>query len=296
MKKLLSIVLLATMLLLSSCGLTVTKIENTNENEFFTKFEEHTTAPEKTEIIEETTSYTIEETTSYTIEETTAESKTALTTKSVTATSSNDKTTIKPTIVSTKEVEKSTITKAATTNKNIAKPTKKFATEKSKNTVPATIAVENPIVISSTTVPANVEVTTKAPASCTIEISCKTILSNIDELETSKRGYVPANGEILAKTTVLIDEGDTAFDVLKRVCVQNGIQLEYRFTPAYNSYYVEGIHQIYEFDCGDNSGWMYSVNNSFPNKGCNMYNVKNGDVIKFLYTCDLGSDLGADIQ
>lgn len=293
MKKLLSIVLLATMLLLSSCGLTVTKIENTNENEAFTKFEEHTTAPEKTEIIEATTSYTIEETT--------AESKTTLTTKSVTATSSNDKTTIKPTIVSTKEVEKSTITKATTTKKKIAKPIKKFTTEKSKNTVPATIAVgnpayQNPIVISSTTVPANVEVTTKARASCTIEISCKTILSNIDELETSKRGYVPANGEILAKTTVLIDEGDTAFDVLKRVCVQNGIQLEYRFTPAYNSYYVEGIHQIYEFDCGDNSGWMYSVNNSFPNKGCNMFNVKNGDVIKFLYTCDLGSDLGADIQ
>ncbi len=136
--------------------------------------------------------------------------------------------------------------------------------------------------------------TTKKKSSCTIEISCKTILSNIDELDSAKKDYVPANGEILKKTTFYFDDEITVFDVLKQVCKENKIHLEYRFTPAYNSYYIEGIHQLYEFDCGDNSGWMYSVNGVFPNKGCNMYTVQNGDNIKFLYTCDLGSDLGAE--
>ncbi len=128
---------------------------------------------------------------------------------------------------------------------------------------------------------------------CTIEISCKTVLSNMSDLEPAKKDYVPQNGEILAETTVAVDSGSSAFDVLKTVCNKNKIQLEYKFTPAYNSYYVEGINQLYEFDCGDNSGWMYSVNGVFPNKGSNMYTVQNGDKIKFLYTCDLGSDLNA---
>ena len=32
----------------------------------------------------------------------------------------------------------------------------------------------------------------------------------------------------------------------------------------YNSYYVEGIGNLYEFDCGSESGWMYKVNGWFP--------------------------------
>ncbi len=39
----------------------------------------------------------------------------------------------------------------------------------------------------------------------------------------------------------------------------------------YNSYYVEGIGNLYEFDCGKESGWMYKVNGRFPNYGCSSY-------------------------
>ena len=44
-----------------------------------------------------------------------------------------------------------------------------------------------------------------------------------------------------------------------------------RYTPLYKSYYVEGINQLYEFDCGKNSGWMYSVNGEYPNYGASSY-------------------------
>ena len=60
----------------------------------------------------------------------------------------------------------------------------------------------------------------------------------------------------------------------------------------YNSAYVEGINNLYEFDVGSLSGWMYSVNGWFPNYGCSRYALQNGDVVEWVYTCDLGYDVG----
>ncbi len=60
----------------------------------------------------------------------------------------------------------------------------------------------------------------------------------------------------------------------------------------YNSAYIEGIHNLYEFDCGELSGWMYKVNDWFPNYGCSRYQLKDGDVICWEYTCNLGIDVG----
>ena len=60
------------------------------------------------------------------------------------------------------------------------------------------------------------------------------------------------------------------------------------------SYYVEGINNLYEFDCGEQSGWMYAVNGWYPNYGCSAYTLSDGDVIGWAYTCNgYGADLGA---
>ena len=55
--------------------------------------------------------------------------------------------------------------------------------------------------------------------------------------------------------------------------------------------YIEGINNIYEFSCGELSGWMYCVNGEYPNVGCSDYKIKDGDNIEWYYTCDLGEDL-----
>ena len=47
-----------------------------------------------------------------------------------------------------------------------------------------------------------------------------------------------------------------------------------------------------EFDYTSGSGWMYSVNDWYPNYGCSRYTVQPGDVICWVYTCDLGQDVG----
>lgn len=86
-------------------------------------------------------------------------------------------------------------------------------------------------------------------------------------LSAGKEGYVPADGTVLAVSKVEMKDGDSVFDVLKRACDLADIQLEYSYTLIYESYYVEGIHQLYEFDCGSESGWMISFNNWFMDQG-----------------------------
>ena len=235
MKKYISFLLIPALILLSGCGMTVTKVENTTADE-----QNITVTTASTTAVYTTTSPS------------TTKSKAVSTTKSVTTKSGG------------------TITTAPT-----AKPSKVTTTKKQGKTV-----------------------------TCTIEIECKTILSNLGNLRPEKKAFLPKDGFILKETTVSVAEDSTVFDVLKLVCKQNtcpekctycrksGIQLEYVYTPGYDSEYIRGIHQLYEKDCGTQSGWMYSVNGVFPNYGVNKYTVKNGDNIKLLYTCDLGEDVG----
>ncbi len=130
----------------------------------------------------------------------------------------------------------------------------------------------------------------KYDSTCTFVIECKTILSNKDNLTKGLEKYVPNNG-IIYSGTVGFDNGESVYDILRRICDENKIQMEASFTPLYSSYYVEGINNLYEFDCGQGSGWMYSVNGVFPNYGCSSYKPVNNDSIAFRYTCELGYDL-----
>ena len=127
---------------------------------------------------------------------------------------------------------------------------------------------------------------------CTFSIECSTILNNLSILEPGKLEMVPSGGVILPETTITFYEGESVFDVLQRVCKDNGIHLESSWTPIYNSAYIEGIHNLYEFDCGELSGWMYRVNGWYPNYGCSRYQLKDGDVVQWRFTCDLGNDIG----
>ena len=137
----------------------------------------------------------------------------------------------------------------------------------------------------------NVDADTKY--TCTISISCETILDNMDKCAESKKALVPEDGIILPATEVTFSDGESVFDVLQRVCRDNAIHMESNWTPVYNSAYVEGINNLYEFDVGSLSGWMYNVNGWYPNYGCSRYQLKDGDVVEWRYTCDLGEDLGS---
>lgn len=126
---------------------------------------------------------------------------------------------------------------------------------------------------------------------CTLSVKCDTILDNIEQLSHEKIELVPENGIIFAEKQVEFDDGESVFDVLLRQMQGNNIHLEFESTPVYNSIYIEGIANLYEFDCGELSGWMYSVNGEFPNYGCSRYILSSGDKIEWIYTCDSGADV-----
>lgn len=243
-KNYISLILISALILLSGCGLTVTKVDNTSDT---TTVPALTTAEATSKKQAPTTSVN----TSHTV---------GITQKSSSATQSN-----------------------TTLKNNTTKPKNETPTFTTLNSVTST----------------HIKTVT-----CTIEIECKTILNNLDKLRSEKKSFLPSNGIILKATTVTVKEGATVFDVLEKVCSENacaqgcsyckndGIQTDHVYTPAYDSEYIRGIHQLYEKDCGTQSGWMYSVNGVYPNYGVNKYPVKNGDTIRFRYTCDLGSDIG----
>lgn len=131
------------------------------------------------------------------------------------------------------------------------------------------------------------------PVTVTISISCETLSSDMSKLETeSIRDYIPEDGWILKDVVYQGTTDNTVFDVLNTVCRNNNVHMEFSFTPVYESNYIEGINYLYEFDGGPLSGWMYKVNGWFPNYGCSSYYLRDGDVIEWVYTCDLGKDVG----
>ena len=130
------------------------------------------------------------------------------------------------------------------------------------------------------------------PHTCTLSVRCDTILDNMDWLDPEKVELVPEDGVIFPATEVTFYEGESVFNVLQREMKKAKIHMEFEDTPMYNSAYIEGIHNLYEFDCGELSGWMYKVNGWFPNYGCSRYQLQEGDVVEWVYTCDLGVDVG----
>ena len=131
--------------------------------------------------------------------------------------------------------------------------------------------------------------------SCTLEIRCDTLLGNLDRLSPEKAALVPADGILLPVTEVTFTAGDTVFDLFRQVLRSEKMHFEYVDASSYDSVYIEGIGNLYEYDCGPQSGWMYSVNDVYPGLGCSAYTLADGDSVVFRYTCDLGGDLGRSV-
>lgn len=124
-----------------------------------------------------------------------------------------------------------------------------------------------------------------------LSIECTNALKS-GLLSEEMTALLPEDGVILS-CDAEFSEGESVADILLRETKNAGILTEVTFTPVYGSIYVEGIANLYEFDCGELSGWMYRVNGEFPNYGCSGYYPEDGDVVEWVYTCDLGKDVGS---
>ncbi|MEK4464191.1 DUF4430 domain-containing protein [Paenibacillus sp. FSL H8-0315] len=194
----------------------------------------------------------------------------------------------------TPKAAKTSVPETKATAKPVTKPDSKVATTETKQeskkdkflTDPVPSGKPKPVEWQDATVDKKKQLT------ATLSVSAATILDNMDIFNQDKLEVLPADGIIYKAQKVTFYEGESVFDVLLREMKKNKIHMEFSMTPIYNSNYIEGINNLYEFDAGELSGWMYKVNGWFPNYGSSRYVLKDGDVIDWVYTCDLGRDVG----
>ncbi len=121
---------------------------------------------------------------------------------------------------------------------------------------------------------------------CSLTVRCDSVLEKMENLPRGKAEFIPVDGIMYHKTSISFSEGESVFDVLYREMRDNKIHFEFVNTPMYDSAYIEGIGNLYEFDFGELSGWLYQVNGVRPTHGCSQQLVQNGDAIEFFYSCN----------
>lgn len=184
------------------------------------------------------------------------------------------KPTIKPTATATVTAASQENPKKKTKETPKAKKKKKTA-EESKVTVKPTV---QPTAIMT----AAPTITTQEKANVSFTIQCTAIMGRQELWKEGIEEILPSSGYFYQGQQE-ISEGETVYDVLKRICKEKNIALDAEFTPIYGTYYIKGIGNLYEFDCGSESGWKYKVNGVLPNVGCSGYSLKKGDQVVFYY-------------
>lgn len=170
--------------------------------------------------------------------------------------------------------------KSNTKSKSHTEAKKKYAKEKESA---ADSKGEKPKTTSQKENDDKVTQTTSSEINCSITIECKSILDNMDDLKKGHESYVPKNGIMLDNYKATLKSKSTVYDLLKKACNDKGIT--YTAKDTMYSVYIVGINNIDEKDCGKNSGWMYSVNGSYPNVSVDSKKLKDGDKVVFTYTC-----------
>lgn len=91
---------------------------------------------------------------------------------------------------------------------------------------------------------------------------------------------LPSDGVMVSGLSLELAPGQTAFDALK----QTGLPLDYSGSPSRKNVYLRGINGLYERDCGPSSGWVFSVNGTYPNTSCSKITLNDGDTVSFQFT------------
>ena len=127
--------------------------------------------------------------------------------------------------------------------------------------------------------PAKLADTTPKTITVTIAIDCKTAYAKDPD---AVEGLSSA-GVILGAKKLTLPEGAN----VKQALEASGVRFNARGA------YISGIGGLSEGDLGPKSGWLYSVNGTFPSASCVNYKLSAGDSVAWRYTCNQGEDVGS---
>lgn len=123
---------------------------------------------------------------------------------------------------------------------------------------------------------------------CTMIVKCVDVLQNPHMLNPEKAGIIPPSGIIYHTEYAEFHDGESVFDVFKREMKNQKLHFDYEGNASGGAF-VSGIGNLYNGDCGANSGWMYYVNGEIPEVGCSQYTLQGGDLIEWIYVCDMNT-------
>lgn len=153
--------------------------------------------------------------------------------------------------------------------------------------------------------------------------------ATIGEVTISVEATTIGSGYLVPETRVEITDGETAASAVARVLGEYGFTIEHTGTMESNFYLsrirsesdfvldnipadleehllaieekkqgtyfpgsYQGANSLGEFDFSAGSGWMYSVNGTYPNVGMSERILRPEDVIRVRYTLYYGADIG----
>ena len=125
-------------------------------------------------------------------------------------------------------------------------------------------------------------VKSNAVGTVTMSITCDILK------DKEKNEHIPEDYVVLKTTGFDLEKGETVYDILLEAAKKYNISVEHEGSS--DIVYISGINYLYENDYGDLSGWVYKVNGVLPSVGCGGYELKDGDIIEWCYTLDLGND------
>ena len=114
--------------------------------------------------------------------------------------------------------------------------------------------------------------------------------------------FVQPLGVILAPVSVPFRSGDSIAHVTVRLLEELGWGYEYTglitdgfYLAAIQDFSVGGVFyaSFGEFDAGHDSGWMITWNDWFIDASTAAFQVRDGDYVRWQYTCQLGEDIGS---
>lgn len=116
----------------------------------------------------------------------------------------------------------------------------------------------------------------------TLTVDCRTATEAGNEIACE----VAPDGIMLDGQSVELERDATVLDLLRKSGLVLGVS-----DSAYGSY-VYSIQSLAQGDAGNASGWLFFINGESPQQACSACKLSDGDVVRWVYTCDGGADIG----